>query len=420
MSRDHLFCTWLAAVVAFIAASSGCDAQPERTQTQHPEREQPGLTVRDGRLYRHGRPYRGIGVNYCDLFQDMIHHPEEQRTPKGLRFLGEKRVPFVRFWSCGFWPSDWDLYFQDKDEWFRRMDRVVKTAEEAGVGLIPSMFWRTQTYPDLFDEYQDEWANPESKTRQFMATYVREVVTRYKDSPAIWGWEFANELNLSCDLPNGMNFLGKKIPHLKVNLEKHERNLMTYKIAEVAWKAFAAEVRKYDPYRLITTGNSRPRECSWHNATEKSWTHDNKEQASEVFQWMNPPPVNVVSAHFYPKHDKEPMYGGATGIEGVLALWKELSSTLGQPLFVGEFSASAHDKGETLTMEQFRALETRILDAFLKTEVDLAAYWVFDYTKDRKGPGLVRANNEYAWVIDQIVEYNRRMQRNPGHKGSEK
>ena len=245
--------------------------------------EQYGITVKDGRLYKDGRIYRDIGVNYCDLFQDMIHHPEEQRTLKGLRFLGEKGIPFVRFWCCGFWPSDWDLYSRDKGEWFRRMDMVVRTAEEAGVGLIPSLFWRTETYPDLFNEYQDQWASPESECRTFMANYVKEVVTRYVSSPAIWGWEFANELNLSCDLPNGMEFLGQKIPSLKVNLEKHERNLMTYEIASAAWEAFAAEVRKYDPYRFITTGNSHPRESAWHNATEKSWTRDNREQAFQVY-----------------------------------------------------------------------------------------------------------------------------------------
>jgi hypothetical protein len=373
--------------------------------------EQYGLTVKDGMIYKDGKPYRGIGVNYCDLFQDMIHYPEEQRTLKGLRFLGEKNIPFVRFWCGGFWPSDWDLYFNDKDEWFRRMDLVVKTAEESGVGLIPSMFWRTETYPNLFNEYQDQWANPESKCRKFMADYVKEVVTRYVDSSAIWGWEFANELNLSCDLPNGMEFLGQNIPHLKVNMEKNERNLMTYKIASSAWEAFAAEVRKYDPYRFITTGNSCPRESAWHNAKEKSWKDDNKEQVFEVFQWMNPSPINVTSVHFYPVYDEEPVYAGVTGIENVFNLWKGFSAKLGQPLFIGEFAALAHDKEKQLTMDQFRTLQTRIMNAFVKEKIDLSAYWVFDYTKDRNGPGLIRKDNEYAWILDQIVEFNEKIRR---------
>ena len=34
-----------------------------------------------------------------------------------------------------------------------------------------------------------------------MRRYTEEVVRRYKDSPAIWGWEFGNEYNLAADLP---------------------------------------------------------------------------------------------------------------------------------------------------------------------------------------------------------------------------
>ncbi len=369
---------------------------------------QPGVTVRDGKLIKDEAPLRAFGVNYCDLFQELIADGDDDRTLRGLRFLGEKKIPFVRFWACGFWPSDWDLYFADKPEWFRRMDLVVKTAEEAGVGLIPSLFWRTQTYPDLFDEFQQDWGDPASKTRQFMRNYVEEVVSRYRESPAIWGWEFANEVNLGCDLPNGMNFLGQVIPLLKVDLAKDERNLMTYEIAEKVFVAFAEEVRKHDPYRFVTTGNSEPRWCSWHNRTEKSWGRDTREQAAEVFRWMNPPPINVVSAHFYPSMTGEPSYAGATGIKPVLATLKELSAELGQPLFVGEFAASASEE-DGLTIDQFRTHQAAILDAMLETGVDLAAYWVFDYTRDRKGPGLVRADNEYSFVLDQIIEYDDRL-----------
>ena len=35
-----------------------------------------------------------------------------------------------------------------------------------------------------------------------MRTYAREVVSRYVNSPAIWGWEFGSEYNLSVDMPD--------------------------------------------------------------------------------------------------------------------------------------------------------------------------------------------------------------------------
>ena len=58
--------------------------------------------------------------------------------------------------------------------------------------------------PDLVGEPRNQWGNPQSKTRQFMRTYIREVVSRYVNSPAIWGWEFGNEYNLSLDTPDAL------------------------------------------------------------------------------------------------------------------------------------------------------------------------------------------------------------------------
>ena len=373
--------------------------------------EGPGLTVRDGRLYRNGRVYRGIGVNYCDLFQELIHNPDDQRTLEGLRFLGSKGIPFVRFWCCGFWPSDWDLYFEDREEWFRRLDLVVSTAEEAGVGLIPTLFWRAHTYPDVVDEYMQDWGDPDSKTRGFMRTYVEEVVTRYKSSPAIWGWEFANELNLSCDLPNGMEFLGQRIPALKVDLAKDERNLMTHEIAEAVYVAFAEEVRRYDAHRFITTGNSSPRGCAYHigRKLEPVWGQDTREQAFEAFGWFAPDPTDVVSVHSYGDLPDKMTYAEGKGMEQNLATLKEFARKLNKPLFLGEFAGLAPDKTELAP--RFREYQTAYLDTILKEGVDLAAYWVFDYTRDREGLGLVRRDNEWAWVVDQIAEYNERIAR---------
>ena len=45
--------------------------------------------------------------------------------------------------------------------------------------------------PKIVGEAPSQMGNPQSKTTAFMKTYTREVVSRYKDSPAIWGWEFA-------------------------------------------------------------------------------------------------------------------------------------------------------------------------------------------------------------------------------------
>ena len=65
---------------------------------------------------------------------------------------------------------------------------VVRVAEKHQLGLIPSLFWHQATVSDLVNEPLDQWGNPSSRTIEFMRGYTREVVTRLKDSPAIWAW----------------------------------------------------------------------------------------------------------------------------------------------------------------------------------------------------------------------------------------
>ena len=379
----------------------------------------PGLAVVNGTLYKAGMAYRGVGINYCDLFQSMIEFPEyagqaEYRTLEGLRFLGEQGIPFVRFWACGFWPSNWDLYFNDKEEWFSRMDLLVATAEEANVGLIPSLFWRWETYPELMNEYRDEWGNPASAVRQFMTNYVHEVVGRYKDSPAIWGWEFCNELNLGCDLPNWEAFAGTNTLGYGYNLgvegkstEFDPRNKMTYAIAESAFNAFSQEVRKLDTHRFITTGNSGARVYAWHNRMENGWTTDTYAQAKEAFGWMQPPAsIDMASIHFYTMSDSNPSYAGATGVSNVLARYREFCSDQNQAMFVGEYS-SFWDKAYDVDAQ--RADEEALLDAIVGSGADLAAPWTFDYTYNRTTVGIVREDNDYTWVLDLVREYDAKM-----------
>ncbi len=367
-------------------------------------------TVREGRLWQDGKPLRAIGVNYCDLFQEVLSNPENDRTLRGLRFLGEKRIPFVRFWCCGFWPKDWQLYMTDKEEYFRRLDLVVKTAEEAKVGLIPSLFWRFATVPNVVGEFVDAWADPASKTRVLMATYVQEVVTRYRESPAIWGWEFANEVNLGVDLPNGMEFLGKKMPALGVDLAKDERNLVTKDIAVAAHVAFATEVRKYDTERFITSGNSVLRASQYNQTAHGTWTKDSAEEAQQALAWLNPDPINVVSVHLYPGLENPLSHAGTTGTAEVIGLHKTWCEQMGKPLFVGEFAGLGHDRGKEIDMAVYRRVEGELIDAMVEHRVDLAAHWVFDYTANRKGPGLIRPDNEWAWVLDEIVRANQAIQ----------
>jgi sialate O-acetylesterase len=374
----------------------------------------PGLAVVGGTLYKKGVPYRAVGVNYCDAFQRMVAD-SDFTTLDGIEILGERGIPFARFWACGFWPADWDLYFADKAEWFRRMDMLVQTAEEAEVGLIPSIFWRISTYPELMGETRDQIANPDSDTWQFMSNYVHEVIGRYKDSPAIWGWEFGNELNNMCDLPNWTTGLGTVIEDLGVvgpATEVNESNKFTYAIAETAFGLFTQEVRKLDTHRFISNGNSRPRKSAWHNRMANSFGQDNYAEAKEAFGWMQPASIDMASVHVYPYSMEDSngdiVYADVSGLANVLLRYREFCDDQNQAMFVGEYSSFFNGQGPP--PEEERIEEAAFLEAILASGADLAAFWVYDRGIDRTEVGTIYpSTGEYMGVLDLISEYDAEM-----------
>ena len=113
----------------------------------------------------------------------------------------------------------------------------------------------------------------------FMRDYVRQMVRRYRDSPALWAWEFGNEYNLAADLPNASEHRPPVWPNLGTAPSRSARDDMTHEAIRTAFTAFAKEVRKHDSWRPITSGNAFPRPSAWHQMREHSWTQDTPEQS---------------------------------------------------------------------------------------------------------------------------------------------
>ncbi len=132
-----------------------------------------------------------------------------------------------------------------------------------------------------------------------MRQYTREVVTRYKDSPAIWGWEFGNEIMLAADL-----HMPQHRPPVWLNLgtpaSRTERDEITSEAARYAQTAFAEEVRKYDKSRIILSGNACPRAAAWHLSHGHTWTQDTREQFAESLLADNADPIDTICIHMYP------------------------------------------------------------------------------------------------------------------------
>lgn len=367
----------------------------------------PGLTAHGATLLKDGRPVRAIGANYFDLFGRVLKNPEDHTSLDGLERLARAGIPFVRFRACGFWPVEWDLYLKDKPEYFARMDRVVRAAERDGIGLIPSLFWTLATVPDVVGEPLDQLGNPQSKTAAFIRQYTAEVVGRYKDSPAIWGWEMGNEYNLAADLPNAAEHRPPVLPRLKTAASRSARDELSSAQMVTAFKVFAEAVRKVDPSRIIVTGNSVPRPGAWHNTAEKSWKRDTPEQFRQVLLRDNPAPIDTVTVHLYPGEGRNEAYpAGAKTLDELVALAQADAAGAGRPLFIGEFGAS-RQMGEK-SLESFK----KMLAAIEQHHVALAAFWVFDLKMQDKDWN-VTFENERKVMIELTAAANRRLNSTP-------
>jgi len=389
----------LAAVLAAAWVCAGCAAPsppagPAVVPATGPAG--PGLSTRDGRLYRNGRPYRGVGANYYDLFQRILRNPKDDSTLRGLEALGAAGIPFVRFNAGGFQARDWKLYLEDKAEFFRRMDLVVRTAERCNVGLIPSMFW-TFVLPDLVGEHRDQWGNADSKTIALMREVVRDFVTRYKDSPALWAWEFGNELNLALDLPNAQKFRKKG---------GTERDDLTSAHAAVMLREFARAVREHDAHRPVLAGNSHPRFCAWNNTHNHNWKEDTRRQMVDILLRDNAA-TDDISVHLYGEDaNTKEMARWTDTHAGFLRVVRKTASDAGKVLWVGEF-------GTGLQSDQDEPRCRRIFEDLLadleRAEVDLAAFWIFDLPTQPQW--TVTPDNARAWVLHWVAAANRRWNR---------
>jgi hypothetical protein len=362
-----------------------------------------GLTVDDGILFRVGKPYRGIGANYFNLLFDTSRH-------NNLRRLSEAGIPFVRFMCSGFWPADWQLYLHNKEAYFEMLDDVVKTAEKYRIGLIPSLFWNVSTVSDIVGEPVDQFGNQDSNTIAFVRKYTEDIVTRYKDSPAIWGWEFGNEYNLLVDLPNAAEHRPAVQPIRGTPPRRTERDELSSKQMLVVLGEFARTVRKHDKRRIIITGNSVPRASAYHNTLEKTWTEDTLEQFGKVLLRDNPDPFDTICVHIYPNEsNKYP--GRARNIGELVRILQRYSARAKKPLFIGEFGAPIQlgkEKEQTVFKELLAAIETN--------QVPLAAFWVFNLSSQNDTWNVTFDNNR-SYMLDLVAQANMRIQQGEGKGG---
>ena len=86
------------------------------------------LTVKDGVFYKNGEKVKAYGINYFDGFIRNVSDaskPYDSSWKAGLQTLAEYKIPFIRASFSPFHPVNWELYFKDRAEYFKRMDETI-------------------------------------------------------------------------------------------------------------------------------------------------------------------------------------------------------------------------------------------------------------------------------------------------------
>jgi len=366
----------------------------------------PGLSVgRDGALLRDGVPYRGVGVNYTDAFLRSLRHPGDESYRDDFRKLAANHIPFARIIASGFSPSDYQLYLRDKENYFKLLDGVVQAAEESNVGLIADLFWSNTAVPDLVGEPRDQWGNSQSKTRQFMRTYIREVVSRYVDSPAIWGWEFANECNLSLDNPDAWRNMRPVDVRLGMTRSRGPDDTLTTEMFTSALSDFARTVREIDGHRMLLTGNNVPRFSAYHMQTERREGADNAAQFATMLLRQNPGPFNPICIHSAPVSPMPRFAKRPVSYNELIQTCAGAARSASKSLYIEEFvTCPAKTECSTATRQEN---VSEVLAAIQANNVSLASVWVYG-RKMIQDPNSLSFEDDTASVLQMIGDFNQK------------
>jgi hypothetical protein len=363
------------------------------------ESEPAGLTVRDGVVLRNGQVFRAMGINYNSAFYDVLKNPEGSDVAEGLRILKQDyEIPFIRFSAGPFAHTGWTFYKENPEEYLRRFDVLVGYAEEQGIGLIPSLFWYVVTMPDFAGEPLSALGDPGSQCRVFMRRYIRDVVSRYKDSPAIWGWEVGNEWLLFADLPEFNHLPPQKIGS---NEERTAADKLLRPMILNAYEDFYKTVREIDSERIIVTGDSIARPQAWHNRHRDSWGQDTREQWTQQFLADTPACYGVASFHLYAEADKGYFKRKDLPIELFVKDVTAICRENGRAVWCGELGMPGTD-------DEARTMFFRMMNAVEENGIDLSAIWNFKPSGTFQSDWDISPNNERAYMLDAVKELNQR------------
>lgn len=331
-----------------------------------------GLTVGpDQTLRLDGARFRNIGLNYGGAITPISTQPSATACAYTtsadqdamLDVCEQVKAKVLRVKASPYWPAQW-LYgvnggksvaaatAADREAHYAKIDAFLAKCEARGIGVILCFAFRLASPSDLCGEtMRAGWLTPGSATRNFFQTFTQEIVSRYLNHSAVYGWELSNEVNHYNDATDaamgnypGVNAaFGSRASYSAAN--DMFRGLEWSSV--VSW--WNGIVTAIDNQRIVLTGNG-PNSYSQPGGTRVVvfpmylW---HKEQVRDN-------PTNCGSIHWYGGVG----YGspGFRGLDAILTGVRHWQKQAGRGFLIGEFGnqtvtiTSLTGDGTTLTI----------------------------------------------------------------------
>ena len=367
-----------------------------------------GITLdEDGNFRLNGKRLYAYGVNAAA--GDIWHDPFDTVYEKCLDTLAKYDIPITRSLITFGTITDYELYLSDPDEFWKTSERMLDMALEAEIGVIVHVI-SSMTFTSMLGEKASAIGDVNSKSMAFMRNWTRDMVTRFKNHPAVWGWEIGNEMNLEQDLVRNEAYeyiFGPQVgePDAFDNVSAAEYQVCKREIAKV--------IREVDPYRIISSGDAMQREAanSLRQASEKmnekhewkvDWSRDTLKDWLNMSLYCTPDPVDTISTHYGMTYDDYSfMLRDATLTnEQLLSYYVRLAKENKKGFYFGEFG-NMGVYGMTLDPALVEDAFPKCLATLQKTGVQLATLWQrngANYTVTDEGP--------LAYMIAEIGKVN--------------
>ena len=366
----------------------------------------PGLSVSlsggSPSLKWNGASYHRIGVNVpfiTDSFASPMNNGGFRAYKDVFEELRREKMPFIRCFLDGLSVGPYGfLYNTDKSLYFRELDKKIAEAERNGIGIIPAVI-QWANIADICQEHMDQWGVDNSATIAYMRTYVKDLVSHYRGSPALYAWEFCNELSNIADLPNH-NGTPACYPLLGTPSSRTNTDWMTRTIMYNMYDEFTKAVRLYDKHRMTSIGGSIPRPDAWHNTYAGSWESDTKAQ-NELILIDDNQFMDSICCHVYTGRDG--LYFADTTPKytlGQLLTWMNTTAgSVGQVFYLGEFGITSD-----MSAQDQQTWMDIYWDTIIQQGIPLATYWSYECPST---PTMeIRPGKALDWILEDIRTVN--------------